>query len=398
MGIIKYNSIRTNSYKKDTAIMQTNNSLGIPKKPADTRVVVAMSGGVDSSVVAAKLKSEGYDVIGITLQLYTSDEGDSRKGACCAGTDINDARRVAEKMDFPHYVFDYKNKFKESVIDNFVDSYLAAETPVPCIKCNEEVKFHDLLKTAKQLNADCMATGHYVRRKIGENGAELHKAIDENKDQSYFLFATSHEQLNFLRFPLGHLKSKAETRALAEHYGLTIANKPDSQDICFVTNKNYASLIRKLRPESIRPGDIIDLQNNVLGQHNGIVAYTIGQRRGLGIGGGSPYYVLRIDAKSNTVIVGKKKHLGTKRFSINSINWLGATPFEKCPKKGWEVSVKVRSTRPEKSAFVIPSTKNSAQVDLDLAEEAIAPGQACVFYSKSTSQVLGGGWINRSKE
>ena len=265
--------------------MTALNSLGFAKAPKDTRVVVAMSGGVDSSVVAAELAAEGYDVVGVTLQLYDHGAALAKKGACCAGRDIHDARRVAEVMGFPHYVLDYENKFKESVIDEFADAYLAGATPIPCIRCNERVKFRDLLETAKDLDADCMATGHYIQRKQGDK-AELHRAADPDRDQSYFLFSTTQDQLDYLRFPLGHLKSKAETRALAVKHGLSVADKPDSQDICFVPNGSYAAVIEKLRPGSVEPGEIVHLDGRVLGTHRGVIHYTIGQRRGLGIGGG----------------------------------------------------------------------------------------------------------------
>jgi len=280
------------------------NSLGFAKAPAETRVLVAMSGGVDSSVVAAMLAEEGYDVVGVTLQLYDHGAALAKKGACCAGRDIHDARRVAEEMGFPHYVLDYENKFRESVIDEFADAYLAGATPVPCIRCNERVKFRDLLETAKDLNADCMATGHYIQRFDHGHGAELHAAADPNRDQSYFLFSTTPEQLDYLRFPLGHLTSKAETRALARKYSLPVADKPDSQDICFVPNGSYAAVIEKLRPGSAEPGEIQHLDGRVLGTHKGVIHYTIGQRRGLGIGGGEPYYVVKLDVENHRVIVG----------------------------------------------------------------------------------------------
>ncbi|MDP3860030.1 MAG: tRNA 2-thiouridine(34) synthase MnmA, partial [Phaeovulum sp.] len=276
--------------------MTTLNSLGLPKAPADTRVVVAMSGGVDSSVVAALLKDQGYDVVGITLQLYDHGAALAKKGACCAGQDIHDARRVAEAMGFAHYVLDYENAFREAVIDEFADAYLAGATPVPCIRCNERVKFKDLMATARELEADCMATGHYIQRKLGPLGPELHSAADASRDQSYFLFSTTPEQLAFLRFPLGHLASKAETRALAARYGLSVADKPDSQDICFVPNGNYAAVIEKLRPGAADPGEIVDLQGNLRGTHQGVIHYTVGQRRGLGLGGlGDPLYVVKLD-------------------------------------------------------------------------------------------------------
>lgn len=369
------------------------NSLGFAKAPKDTRVVVAMSGGVDSSVVAAQLASEGYDVIGITLQLYDHGAALAKKGACCAGRDIHDARRVADGMGFPHYVLDYENKFKETVIDEFADSYLAGATPVPCIRCNEKVKFRDLLQTAKDLNADCMATGHYIQRFMGATKAELHKAADGDRDQSYFLFSTTQEQLDYLRFPLGHLQSKAQTRKLAVKFGLSVADKPDSQDICFVPNGSYAAVIEKLRPEAASPGDIVHLDGRVLGQHNGIINYTVGQRRGLGIGGGAPLYVVRLDADNRHVIVGPKDALATSIIPVREINWLGDEPFDSRAK--WHVSVRVRSTRRPKEAIVRPISTTEASVELLTPEEGVAPGQACVFYETEGTRIWGGGWIWR---
>ena len=370
------------------------NSLGFAKAPSDTRVVVAMSGGVDSSVVAAQLAKEGYDVVGVTLQLYDHGAALAKKGACCAGRDIHDARRVAEEMGFPHYVLDYENRFKESVIDEFADAYLAGATPIPCIRCNERVKFRDLLETAKDLYADCMATGHYIQRFDGPKGPELHRAADPNRDQSYFLFSTTPEQLSYLRFPLGHLTSKAETRALATEFGLSVADKPDSQDICFVPNGSYSAVIEKLRPGAAEPGEVVHLDGRVLGQHNGVIHYTIGQRRGLGIGGGEPLYVVRLDADSKHVIVGPREALAARHVPIKEINWLGDTSFEEAPDGGWEVAVKVRSTRPPKEARIIPTGPDTALVELLSPEEGIAPGQACVFYAPEGSRVLGGGWIH----
>lgn len=370
------------------------NSLGFDKPPSETRVVVAMSGGVDSSVVAAQLAKEGYDVVGVTLQLYDHGAALAKKGACCAGRDIHDARRVAEKMGFPHYVLDYENRFKESVIDEFADAYLAGATPIPCIRCNERVKFRDLLETAKDLDADCMATGHYIQRFDGPSGPELHRAADHDRDQSYFLFSTKPEQLEYLRFPLGHLKSKAETRAMAAEFGLSVADKPDSQDICFVPNGSYAAVIEKLRPGAAEPGDIVHLDGRIIGQHNGVIHYTIGQRRGLGIGGGEPYYVVRLNPDTRQVIVGPRDALASRIVPVREINWLGEGRFENAPSTGWEVSVKVRSTRPPKEARVVPSGPHSAMVELLAPEEGIAPGQACVFYSNEGSRVLGGGWIH----
>src|SRR5690606_33603689 len=313
---------------RHAAPVSTVNSLGFAKPPAQTRVVVAMSGGVDSSVVAAMLAAQGYDVIGVTLQLYDHGAALAKKGACCAGQDIHDARRVAERIGFPHYVLDYENKFRESVIEEFADAYLAGATPVPCIRCNERVKFRDLLETARDLDADCMATGHYIRRLEGPAGPELHCAADPNRDQSYFLFSTTQEQLDFLRFPLGGLASKAETRALAAQYGLAIADKPDSQDICFVPDGDYASVIEKLRPGAADPGEIVDMDGNVLGTHRGVIHYTIGQRRGLGIGGlGDPLYVVRLEPETRRVVVGPKQALATRIVPVTEVNWLGDEPF-----------------------------------------------------------------------
>ncbi|HHX91401.1 MAG TPA: tRNA 2-thiouridine(34) synthase MnmA [Paracoccus sp.] len=370
------------------------NSLGFAKPPAQTRVVVAMSGGVDSSVVAAELASQGYDVIGVTLQLYDHGAALAKKGACCAGRDIHDARRVAEALNFPHYVLDYENTFREAVIDEFADAYLAGATPVPCIRCNERVKFRDLLETARDLEADCMATGHYIQRKIGDQGPELHMAADPLRDQSYFLFSTTPEQLEFLRFPLGHLTSKAETRALAAKYGLAVADKPDSQDICFVPNGNYAAVIEKLRPGAADPGEIVDMDGNVLGRHRGVIHYTIGQRRGLGIGGlADPLYVVRLDPELRHVVVGPKEALSTRIVPVREINWLGDGPFES--RAEWPLSVRIRSTRLPAEAIVRPTGPTSAEVELLSPEEGVSPGQACVFYASGGTRVFGGGWIWR---
>jgi tRNA-specific 2-thiouridylase len=367
------------------------NSLGFAKPPSETRVVVAMSGGVDSSVVAAQLAEEGYDVVGVTLQLYDHGAALAKKGACCAGRDIHDARRVAETMGFPHYVLDYENTFREAVIEEFADAYLAGATPVPCIRCNERVKFKDLLATAKDLNADCMATGHYIQRKMGD-AAELHMATDPNRDQSYFLFSTTPEQLDYLRFPLGHLASKAETRALAAKYGLSVADKPDSQDICFVPNGNYAAVIEKLRPGAADPGEIVDLAGNVIGTHRGVIHYTIGQRRGLGVGGlGDPIYVVKLDPATRRVIVGPKEALSTRMIPLREINWLGDEAFDSRPE--WHLNVKVRSTRPPRPAVIRPLSATEAEVELLDAEDGVSAGQACVFYSPEGSRVFGGGWI-----
>lgn len=370
------------------------NSLGFPKAPADTRVVVAMSGGVDSSVVAAELKSQGYDVVGVTLQLYDHGAALAKKGACCAGRDIHDARRVSEEMGFPHYVLDYENVFRDAVIDEFADSYLGGATPVPCIRCNERVKFKDLLETAKDLEADCMATGHYIQRKMGSHGAELHAATDAARDQSYFLFSTTPEQLDYLRFPLGHLPSKDDTRALAAKYGLGVADKPDSQDICFVPNGDYAAVIRKLRPEAAAPGDIVDHSGRVLGSHDGVINYTIGQRRGLGIGGlADPLYVVKLDAENRQVVVGPKDMLATRTIPLREVNWLGDDRFDSNDE--WHVAVKVRSTRPPTDAIIRPISATEATVELAAAEAGVSPGQACVFYDRDSSRIFGGGWIHK---
>lgn len=370
------------------------NSLGFAKPPSETRVVVAMSGGVDSSVVAAQLAEEGYDVVGVTLQLYDHGAALAKKGACCAGRDIHDARRVAEEMGFPHYVLDYENVFKDAVIDEFADSYLGGATPVPCIRCNERVKFKDLLETAKDLEADCMATGHYIQRKMGADGAELHCATDAARDQSYFLFSTTAQQLDYLRFPLGHLPSKDATRALAAKYGLSVADKPDSQDICFVPNGDYASVIRKLRPEAAAPGEIVDMDGTVLGTHDGVINYTIGQRRGLGIGGlADPLYVVKLDADTARVVVGPKEMLATRTVPVREINWLGDEPM--MSRDEWKIAVRVRSTRPPTDAILRPISATEATVELTLPEEGVSPGQACVFYDRDSSRIFGGGWIHK---
>ncbi len=367
------------------------NSLGFAKSPADTRVVVAMSGGVDSSVVAAMLADQGYDVVGVTLQLYDHGAALAKKGACCAGRDIHDARRVAETMGFPHYVLDYENTFRAAVIEEFADAYLAGATPVPCIRCNERVKFKDLLATARDLDADCMATGHYIQRKLGRT-PELHKAADSARDQSYFLFSTTPDQLDYLRFPLGHLMSKAETRALAARYGLSVADKPDSQDICFVPNGNYAAVIEKLRPGAAEPGDIVDLAGTVIGAHRGVIHYTIGQRKGLRLGGlEDPVYVVKLDADTRRVVVGPKAALSTRTIPLREINWLGDEPFD--ARSEWHLWVKVRSTRPPRPAVVRPLSSTEATVELLDPEDGVSAGQACVFYAPEGGRVFGGGWI-----
>ncbi|MGF1502125.1 MAG: tRNA 2-thiouridine(34) synthase MnmA [Paracoccaceae bacterium] len=371
--------------------MVQKNSLGFEKSPEDTRVVVAMSGGVDSSVVAAELASEGYDVVGITLQLYDHGAALAKKGACCAGRDIHDARRVAERLGFPHYVLDYESRFRESVIDEFAEQYLAGATPIPCVRCNERVKFRDLLETARDLDADCLATGHYIQRREGPDGAELHRAADPARDQSYFLFATTRDQLEYLRFPLGHLPSKDQTRALAAKHGLAVADKPDSQDICFVPSGNYAAVIEKLRPGAAEPGAIRHVDGRILGEHRGIIHYTVGQRRGLGIGGGEPLFVVRLDPERREVVVGPRSALAAHRVPVRDVNWIGPGTLDDSSR---EIAVKVRSTRPPMPAR-IRGTAMGAEVELATPEEGVAPGQACVFYEPEGSRVLGGGWITR---
>ena len=366
---------------------QELNSLGIAKAPADTRVVVAMSGGVDSSVVAAMLKDEGYDVVGVTLQLYDHGVALEKPGACCAGQDIYDARRVAESMDFPHYVLYYENRFKQDVIDDFAESYIRGETPVPCIRCNQTVKFRDLMATAKDLDADVLATGHYVQRNQDGDEAELHIAVDPAKDQSYFLFATTQEQLDMLRFPLGN-RQKSETRELALKYGLAVADKPDSQDICFVPDGNYAKLVAKLRPDAARAGDIVDLDGKVMGRHEGTIKFTIGQRKGIGVGGTEvPMYVIRIDPAKNQVVIGPKAALEKHVVYLKELNWLPVAGTE----EDEAVQVKLRSNMSAVDAKLKRLEGDRAEIWLDVPEYGIAPGQAAVIYNGQ--RVLGGGWI-----
>ncbi len=370
------------------------NSLGIDKPVKDTRVVVAMSGGVDSSVVAGLMAREGYDVIGITLQLYDHGEAIHRKGACCAGQDIHDARRVAASLNIPHYVFDYESKFRESVIDDFADSYLRGETPIPCVKCNQTVKFQDLLEASRELNADVLVTGHYIQSRQSNGQYSLYRPIDHSRDQSYFLFATTQEQLDYLRFPLGGM-TKDEVRDIARDMGLVVAEKSDSQDICFVPNGNYAQIIQKLRPEAIDPGDIVHMDGRVLGQHNGIIHFTIGQRRGLGISAGEPLYVVKLDPEQKRVIVGPYEALATRAVKLKQVNWLGGMSLAEIEEMGpIRIEAKVRSTRPPQPAQ-LSVVNGEVEVELVAGEHGVSPGQACVFYADDSedSQVLGGGWI-----
>ncbi len=375
------------------------NSLDIAKTPQETRVVVAMSGGVDSSVVAALLKEQGYDVVGVTLQLYDHGAAIHRKGACCAGQDIYDAKTVADRIGIPHYVLDYETRFRQEVIDRFVDSYVAGETPIPCVECNRRVKFRDLLTTARELGADVLATGHYVQSRIGDNGNRvLFRAADPDRDQSYFLYATTQEQLNLLRFPLGHLKSKAETRALAHKHGLEIADKADSQDICFVPAGRYQELVEKLRPGAAEPGEIVHLDGRVLGRHEGVIGYTIGQRKGLRIAASEPLYVVRIDADRKRIIVGPREALATRRVALREINWIGDRGLDYIPMEGIDVAVRVRSTRAPR-AGLLRCEAGQVFVELLAAEEGVAPGQACVIYETDgpDARVLGGGTIERER-
>jgi len=371
------------------------NSLGFAKLPSETRVVAAMSGGVDSSVVAAMLAEEGYDVIGITLQLYDHGAAVEKKGACCAGQDIHDARNVADQIGIPHYVLDYESRFREQVMEDFADTYLAGSTPIPCIRCNQTVKFSDLMQTAKDLGAACLATGHYIRRMDGPNGPELHNAADAGKDQSYFLFATTREQLEYVRFPLGQFP-KSETRALAERYNLPVAAKPDSQDICFVPEGSYAKVVEKLRPGSGRGGEIVHLDGRVLGQHEGVIHYTIGQRRGLNVAVGEPLYVVKINAKDRQVIVGPREALLTAGLTLEELNWLGDGTLEAACDAGAPVLARVRSTRPPVPAK-LGYHEGQPAVMFDTPEDSVAKGQACVLYdADGGTRVLGGGFIARA--
>ena len=366
----------------------SSDDLDLPGSPTETRVVVAMSGGVDSAVTAGLLAGAGYDVVGVTLQLYDDGAAQGRKGACCAGQDIYDARRVAERLGIPHYVLDYQERFRTAVVDDFADSYLRGETPIPCVQCNQRVKFADLLTTARELGAQALATGHYVRRLTGPGGAELHRAADASRDQSYFLFATTREQLDFLRFPLGG-RGKDQIRALAAELSLPVAEKPDSQDICFVPQGSYARVVEKLRPGAAEPGEIVDLDGRALGRHEGVIHYTIGQRRGLGVGGTEePLYVVALEPEAGRVVVGPKQALARDRVLLRGLNWLDTAPL---PPEGRAVSVKLRSAQSASPARVFPGSGGGALLMLDRPQHGVAPGQAAVFYDGS--RVLGGGWI-----
>jgi tRNA-specific 2-thiouridylase len=366
------------------------NSLDLPRAPADTRVVVAMSGGVDSSVVAGLLSRAGYQVIGITLQLYDHGAATHRKGACCAGQDIHDARRVAETLGIPHYVLDYEERFRRSVIEPFAASYVAGETPVPCVSCNQTVKFSDLLATARELDADVLATGHYVASRMVDGKRALFRPLDAERDQTYFLFGTTQEQLDFLRFPLGGL-SKAEVREEARRLGLVVADKADSQDICFVPTGRYADLVEKLHPGAAEPGDIVDLAGRVVGRHAGLIHYTVGQRRGIGVAAGEPLYVVRLEPETRRLVIGPRSALETRRIVLRDVNWLG----DPLGGEGAEVYARVRSTRPPKPAIVSRGADGHVSVELLEGETGVAPGQACVLYEsgEAGARVLGGGFI-----
>ena len=365
------------------------NSLGFDKKPSETTVVVAMSGGVDSSTVAGMMKNEGYKVIGITLKLYDDGKEVAASKQCCSGQDIMDAKRVANKLDIEHKILYFQNKFKQGVIDNFVESYLKGETPIPCVQCNQTVKFKDLFEVSKELKADALVTGHYVKSITKDNTTNMYRAIDENRDQSYFLFNTTRQQLDYLRFPLGNLL-KDKTREIAKNLDLNVADKPDSQDICFVPNGDYASVIQKFRPDSFKKGNIKNLEGKVIGVHEGIINFTIGQRKGIKVSDKEALYVLKINSENNEIIVGPKEYLGKTKITLKDINLLtDKDDFKE------NIYCKVRSTGKLLEANVNFSDDNKAEVNLAIPEDGISPGQACVFYNKDQFgyKVLGGGWI-----
>lgn len=363
--------------------------MSLPGEPGRTRVVAAMSGGVDSAVAAALAKRAGYDVVGVTLQLYASEGQPKRKGSCCAGQDIYDAKAAADRIGIPHYTLDYVEKFRASVMEDFAASYARGETPIPCVRCNETVKFRDLLNAAKDMGASALITGHYIRRVDGASGPELHRAADASRDQSYFLFATTREQLEFVRFPLGGLP-KSETRALAAELGLELAAKPDSQDICFVPNGRYSDVVQRLKPGAIEGGDIVDLSGRLMGRHEGVINFTVGQRKGLGLGHHESLFVIRIDAAKRQVVVGPREALATRRVLLRDINWLDVAPPSADPRA---VLARVRSTREPVRAEVRACT-DGVEVELLVHEEGVAPGQACVLYDAADpGRMLGGGWI-----